>query len=112
MLLRTKGTSLNIQDFIVGRVTRDPHSRESNAILICDEELQAINADRFSCILTSSKRDGILKDYPAVYKVPSLDHLFEGDLVAVGNDGNIKTLYRVNSFHNTILATERCNSNC
>lgn len=112
MLLRTKGTSLNIQDFIVGRVTRNPHMRGNNAILICDETLQDINADRFSCILTSSNLNDKLNGYSVVYKVPSLDHLFEGDLVAVGNDGNIKTLYRVNSFHNTILATERCNSNC
>lgn len=112
MLLRTKGTSLNIQDFIVGRVTRNLHTNDNNAILICDEQLPTINADRFHCILTSCNQDGKLNGYPAVYKVPSLDHLFEGDLVAVGSDGNIKTLYRVNSFHNTILATERCNSNC
>lgn len=49
---------------------------------------------------------------PQVYSVPSLQHLEEGDIVSVGVDGNINTLYRVNSFQNTLLATERCNSNC
>ena len=47
-----------------------------------------------------------------VFKIPTLDHLIDGILFQFGNDGNINTLYRVNSFHNTLLATERCNSNC
>ncbi|OQP57105.1 His-Xaa-Ser system radical SAM maturase HxsC [Niastella vici] len=112
MLLRTKGVSLNIQDFIVGRVTRNPDATGEQAILICDKEEQRINAGQFSCVLTSSQQEEGLNGYPSVYKIPSLDHLQEGDVVVVGNDGNIKTLYRVNSFHNSILATERCNSNC
>lgn len=28
------------------------------------------------------------------------------------SNGVVRTLYRINSYHNTILSTERCNSNC
>ena len=47
-----------------------------------------------------------------VFNIPALGHLANGDLVSIGIDGNINTLYRVNSHHNILLATERCNSNC
>jgi len=36
----------------------------------------------------------------------------EGDIVAIGDNGNIRTIYRVNSNQNSLLVTERCNSNC
>lgn len=111
MLLRTKGVSANIEEPIVGRITRDQKSKEENAILICEDNLPS-TADGFLCILTTLDHPGHLNEQPIVFKVPSFDHLKEGDLVVAGLDGNVKTLYRVNSFHNTLLATERCNSNC
>jgi His-Xaa-Ser system radical SAM maturase HxsC len=111
MLLRTKGTASNIEEPIVGRITRNPASQDPDAILICEDVIPSICND-FKCILTNAENVEGLNGYPSIFKVPSFEHLHEGDLVAANNDGNIKTLYRVNSFHNTILATERCNSNC
>ncbi|HLX53263.1 MAG TPA: His-Xaa-Ser system radical SAM maturase HxsC, partial [Aquella sp.] len=63
-------------------------------------------------VLTSSTITAKINTLNVVQNVPTFEHLHEGDIIVVGVDGNIKTLYRVNSFHNTILATERCNSNC
>src|SRR5689334_4967563 len=111
MLLRTKGIPVNIDQPIVGRITRDRDYKGEHAILICEEDLPSATAD-FACVLTNLDQLGQSGSQRAVYKVPSFDHLKEGDLVVAGRDGNIKTLYRVNSFHNTLLATERCNSNC
>jgi His-Xaa-Ser system radical SAM maturase HxsC len=111
MLLRTKGISANISEPVVGRITRDPGKRESNTILIREQGVEDIDSDSFDCILTCNDSNH-LNGHRSVYNIPALDHLSEGDLVVVGSDGNIRTLYRVNSFHNTILATERCNSNC
>jgi len=112
MLLRTKGTAINIDEPIVGKVTRDPNNTDAHAIFIGEKELPSVTKSNFECILTSLDNPEALNGYRSVYKVASFDHLSEGDLIVVGSDGNIKTLYRVNSFHNTILATERCNSNC
>lgn len=112
MLLRTKGVPLNIEEPIVGRITRNPNNADSNSILICEGEIPAIPENNFSCILTDIDNIGTLNGCRSVFKVPTFEHLKEGDLVVANNDGNIKTLYRVDSFHNTLLATERCNSNC
>jgi His-Xaa-Ser system radical SAM maturase HxsC len=112
MLLRTKGTAVNIQEPIVGRVTRNPNSTTDNSVLICENEFDGIAGNNFSAILTKMDFAGHNASMPVITKVPTFDHLSEGDLVVANIDGNINTLYRLNSFHNTLLATERCNSNC
>ena len=112
MLLRTKGIPINISEFVVGRITRDVNNRADNSILISEDNIPEICKSHFVGFLTSSTFTEKNKIKNAVYNVPTFEHLHEGDIVVVGPDGNIKTLYRVASFHNTILATERCNSNC
>ncbi len=111
-LLRTKGIATNIEDFLVGRVTRNPQKIDENSFLLCENLIPEIeNFTGLALLTTQQKRIADNSD-KIVFNIPSLDHLFEGDIICVGSDGNIKTLYRVGSFHNTLLATERCNSNC
>ncbi|MBL0322598.1 MAG: His-Xaa-Ser system radical SAM maturase HxsC [Ignavibacteria bacterium] len=47
-----------------------------------------------------------------VSNLPSIKHLDEGDVVALHVSGLVETMYRAKSEHNTLLVTERCNSNC
>jgi len=112
MLLRTRGISRNIESPVVGRITRNADCTDNNSILICESELPFTRLNRFACVITDQDLTNSHDNYPLIFKVPSFDHLNEGDLVVASQDGNVKTLYRVNSFHNTLLATERCNSNC
>jgi His-Xaa-Ser system radical SAM maturase HxsC len=49
---------------------------------------------------------------PAVYAPPNLEYLTSGDVVALRTSGVVSVLYRGSSPHNTILATEQCNSFC
>lgn len=112
MLLRTKGIARNIEAPIVGRITRDPNAGGNRRILVCEEGLPAKIPHEFDCILTKVDPADSLLAYPAISKVPDFGHLQDGDIVVVGTDGNIRTLYRVNSIYNTLVATERCNSNC
>jgi His-Xaa-Ser system radical SAM maturase HxsC len=112
MLLRTKGIPINIDEPLVGRVTRNPDKLDENSFLICENEIPKIASGNFKGIFTNIKFSEQVQDFPTVADVPNFDHLSEGDLVVANNDGNINTLYRVNSHHNTLLATERCNSNC
>src|SRR5882724_9071250 len=111
MVLRTKSIASNINEPIVGRVTRHSINLEGNTFLMCEKELPGTLKGNFVGILTSQKYiPG--SDLPVVLAIPSLDHLSEGDIVVANSDGNVNTLYRINSFHNTLLVTERCNSNC
>jgi len=112
MLLKTRGISLNIRDHLVGKVTRDPLKIDADSFLICESGLPPMTVNNFLGVLTSSDDSGQFQDLPTVFGVPTFEHLAEGDIVVVSNDGIINTFYRVDSFHNTILATERCNSNC
>lgn len=112
MLLRTRGLPLNLEEDLVGRVTRNPDNLDETSFLLVEQEpLKSAYRDHLG-ILTKqiSPVDNLSK--VIVYRVPTLDHLSEGDIVSVSQDGNINTLYRIHSPHNTLLATERCNSNC
>ncbi len=112
MILRTKGIPINIDEPIVGRVTRYPNKLEENSFLICENEIPKIAFGNFKGVLTNLAQTERFDSLPTVSNVPTFDHLAEGDLVVANIDGNINTLYRINSHHNTLLATERCNSNC
>lgn len=112
MLLRTKGVAKNIGEPIVGKVTRNPFNSEENTVLICEDEIPSGIANNFLAVLTRQGHSNYALNSSVIISVPTFEHLQEGDIVTANNDGNINTLYRVNSFHNTIFATERCNSNC
>lgn len=112
MILRTKGRPINILSHLVGRVTRDLANLDENTFLLTDESIDQLPSSKFMGILSKQADYNIFENERVVFKIPTLDHLNEGDIVSVGNDGNINTLYRINSFQNTLLATERCNSNC
>lgn len=111
MILKTKGISSNIISPIVGRVTRMPSNNDGVSILLVDDDAGVNYFDRYSGVLSSlGYRE--LGNIPQVHSIPDLNHLSEGDIVVINSDGVINTLYRVNSNHNSILVTERCNSNC
>lgn len=112
MQLRTKGKPINIEKHLVGRVTRDSAQLDENCFFLTDAESFQFPSKDFLGILSCQKEYEVINTEQVVFKIPSLDHLENGDIISVGIDGNINTLYRVNSFHNTLLATERCNSNC
>jgi His-Xaa-Ser system radical SAM maturase HxsC len=50
-------------------------------------------------------------DTPLIHGI-SYDHLEDGDVVALGSNGYVRTLYRLRSPHNSIFVTDRCNSLC
>ncbi len=107
--LRTKGVPYGLQDFIVGVVTRDVSGMSKDHILLLEHTVEVQSG--FAAILTSNTF-APQTSTPCVFSVPNLDHLNGGRHCLFREDGNIKTLYRVNSCHNMILSTERCNSNC
>jgi His-Xaa-Ser system radical SAM maturase HxsC len=109
MLLKVRGTPYRISEPIVGRVTRNPFTHEGREILLTDNDLS--RAKNFKAVISSASIENRV-DHPSIYSVYTTDHLAEGDIIVINNDGVINTLYRINSYQNFLLATERCNSNC
>lgn len=112
MILRTKGKPINIEGHLVGKVSRDIETLDEQTFLLVDNVKQDYPNSKFLGVLTTQQEYELKNGENVVFKIPTLEHLEDGDIVSVGNDGNINTLYRINSNHNTLLATERCNSNC
>lgn len=112
MILKTRGIPVNIENHLVGKVTRKMENLDENSFFIVGDYIDDIPLDNCLAILSNQTNHKVKDGQKIVYNITSLTHLEDGDIVSVGNDGVINTLYRVNSKHNTLLATERCNSNC
>jgi His-Xaa-Ser system radical SAM maturase HxsC len=52
------------------------------------------------------------RDTPVSHVTEDIEYLADGDVVRLVPSGRVSVLYRRASRHNTILATERCNSLC
>lgn len=112
MILRTKGKALNIDQTIVAPVTRIVEDSK-NKIFLDDLNNGSPTSHSGLCTLSLLKDQGDFQNQgKTIYKIPRLDHLLEGDIVAITSDGAVITLYRLSSNQNTLMATERCNSNC
>ena len=109
--LKTRGKSINITDHVVGTITTDINSSDLSSILLFKEQIVPEDKN-FIGYLTNSSSFQIKDDEKVVYAVKNLDHLEDGDIICMGNDGVVNTLYRKNSRQNTLIVTERCNSNC
>lgn len=50
---------------------------------------------------------------PTIHRAEHLEHITDGDILRLDfTKGFVRSLYRVGSPHNSIFATDRCNSNC
>jgi His-Xaa-Ser system radical SAM maturase HxsC len=114
MLLKTKGIPLNFSESLVGKVTREFNKLDENSFLICEsnDSITKIFPKKIKGILTKKNIVFDFENLPIISNIDSFEHLTDGDIVVANQDGVVNTLYRVNSFHNTLLSTERCNSNC
>lgn len=116
MILRTKGTAHNLDTFQVLKVTRfKQKAYDDNYCLLIDMNETGLsdNLDSELTIISTNKLDdNNCFNGQCIHSVKSLDHISEDDIVYIGTDGNLRTLYRKNSHQNYLLLTERCNSNC
>lgn len=104
-----QGIPYNISGDIVGRITfgkRNLFAR-SNKILVCPKATK----HRFGYLATITQEITYSEDNP--YCITDSVHVFhEGDIVTINSQGEIIFLYEINSTHNAIMATERCNHRC
>lgn len=112
-LLHIRGIARGINSPLVGRVTKNIKEGTELSYFLLTPNLDTTPIGNYIGILTSQQHEpAILAGLPVVYRMATLSHLEEGDIVVVSPEGNVNTLYRIGSRHNTLLLTERCNSNC
>ncbi len=116
MRLTTAGNASAFGKAVIGIVSREPLPREARTdrILVaetipdCASELSG-----YSGLLTTTKLECQIGSVPTISSVRQIDHLRTHDIVSMEpTNGFVRTLYRPDSQHNVVFATERCNSNC
>jgi His-Xaa-Ser system radical SAM maturase HxsC len=118
--LHTHGQATGFERAILGRVTfegGEPGTRADHVLAIeawrpeidhCGYAGVLIGATPSEEHLTALRNGNV----PAVHGLACLDHIVDGDVVALEPTGYVRTLYRIESHHNAIFATDRCNSFC
>jgi His-Xaa-Ser system radical SAM maturase HxsC len=115
MKLHSIARALALNETIIGKVTTfELPSRESrqDRVLFWTGISPPRDPSGYLAILTPEKAPHWFVDVPLVHSVCGLDYLADGDIVSVNQDGFVRTLYRKDSSHNFIFATDQCNSYC
>ncbi len=116
MRLHTAGIAQGFRRPLVARVVTEPlgDTDRKDAVLVL-HSLDAVPNDfrGYAAIVVQSHVDDRSISTPLVHSVRDIDHLISGHVVVLEPlNGFVRTLYRPESRHNTLLVTERCNSNC
>jgi His-Xaa-Ser system radical SAM maturase HxsC len=107
---RLTGISQNIDTEILGKITfKNNHIFSKSDYVYVATDATNIPSGYLAVLTTESLYH---KKQPAITNVQGLEELNEGDVILINADGSISVLFEINSSHNAIMATERCNHNC
>lgn len=119
MYLNAMGQALGVDSSVLGRIATAPVApcaqHRDYVAFGTAKALEAFGADlqTYAAVLSPSAMPKAQPGFSrGVFGVRHLDYLSDGDVVVLRPSGAVGVLYRQNSPHNTILATERCNSLC
>jgi His-Xaa-Ser system radical SAM maturase HxsC len=119
MRLHARGVPICIQEPVMGRLemVAGANGKASSDSILCAKDGEAPCVSSRGCagflgLGTQTSAWSQELGAPAVVGVSGLDYLENGDVVVLLPNGVVNVLYRKSSRHNTILATERCNSLC
>jgi His-Xaa-Ser system radical SAM maturase HxsC len=115
-MLFFQGIPLNICRPLLGKISFSPVEKVDRAstIIVDQRSLTKEMKDYVAVISPNADIDKKLKNsnVPIIYNVKSIDNLTEGDILEIFPNGLINVLYQVNSKHNILFVTSKCNSNC
>src|SRR6185503_707496 len=100
---------------IIGKVTTESTSANGDRkdlILLWRQTSAPKDVSGYLAVLTPNRAADWHLDVPLAHSVLGLDYLLDGDVVSINQYGFVRTLYRKNSDHNFIFATDQCNSYC
>jgi His-Xaa-Ser system radical SAM maturase HxsC len=118
MYLHDDGRARRVTAPIIGRLTSVPISEMQNRadyIVHANGQLHVFcgDFDGYAGLFGLEERHISSASYlPTVFGCSHLDYLSDGDVVVLTRSGRVNVLYRKSSRHNTVLATEQCNSLC
>ena len=113
MRLSTRGVAANITEAIVGRIATTTIVERGESVLLSDlRELPPAALLGYRGLLTTVGPPPESAGLPLIHSIRDADHLSDGDIVALDQQGGVRTLFRPASDHNALFVTERCNSNC
>lgn len=120
--VKTYGTPVGFERTAVARVTRVPEpdiSRRGELALVTSAPPDSWgDLHGYRAVVTThplAAFEVLVKDrnLPVVHSTPGVEHLRSGDVIALTpRSGLVRTVFRPDSPHNALLATERCNSYC
>jgi His-Xaa-Ser system radical SAM maturase HxsC len=114
MRLHTTGIAAGFKRPIVARIVTEPVpiQERTHAALLIDSLSREHDFNGYSVLIVKGSVDR-RPDVPVMHSVRATEHLRSGYVVALEpTNGFIRTLYRPDSYHNTLFVTEQCNSNC
>lgn len=115
MRLATAGVPLNLGNPLMGIVSTRPISAtsERGKLVLVTPMLEGKDLTGYRAVITTADVGSGRYGLPIVHKTREIDHLMDGFVIAIEpGSGFVRTVYRPDSEHNILFATERCNSNC
>ncbi|AFM27727.1 His-Xaa-Ser system radical SAM maturase HxsC [Desulfomonile tiedjei] len=120
-----KGNCLRYGGPVIGRIKRNPRlSPGSEAVLVLSEPYDSISL-RLSLPFWPIKNlvgvlidaEGLSQAHSSIPTVVSfsrdcLEQLDDGDVILIEPNGKVVVLYQINSDHNSICITKKCNAAC
>ena len=114
-MLTLKGISINIDKPLLGRISFSPvESDQSTTIVINPKLSKSILKGYVASIFSKANVDNelITGKIPIIYNISDISFLSAGDVVEIFPSGIINVIYQINSRHNQIFVTSKCNSHC
>ena len=104
-----QGISYNINEDIVGKITFGTNIfNRSNCILVSRDVAKPV----YGYCATITTNTSFNNKGKACCIVESIEDFNEGDVVVVNKNGEIIFVYEINSTHNSIFVTGKCNHRC
>ncbi len=100
---------------LIGRVSLSEIANPAeriDTVLLHDTETPPSDLDGYLAVLLTHRSPITYVDAPFARLSPVIDYLSAGDVVYLHPSGYVRVLYRRDSPHNFIFATDRCNSLC
>lgn len=103
------GKAYNINEVIIGKITTKDNLFVNKKELIYVSKNGNLPRGYLAVITSNNNKSELL---PYIANVENITELHDNDVVTIEPDGKVNIVYDINSHHNAIFITERCNSNC
>lgn len=104
-----QGHAFNINEDIIGRITFKKKLFNRSDEIYVNKDATQVSLGYAATITTNTISFEKRKPYCVVDNIVEFK---EGDIVVINKKGEITFVYEINSNHNALMATERCNHRC